>query len=277
MHFRLLFVLTLLVCASTAIARQPQIALIIDDMGNSVHDRRAFKLPTHVAFAILPHTSLSTTFSQQARGQQREVILHMPMEALGHNRLGPGALTAELYPSDIEARLSAALATVPDAIGVNNHMGSKLTQLTLPMRTTMQYLREQQLFFVDSRTTRYSKAESIAHQFGLDYTKRNVFLDHSLAHKDIAAQFRRLIRISQRYGSAVGIAHPHTETLDYLLNTLPRLEVQGIELVPLSTVLQTQQLARRENDDTSMPGRNGDDSAGRYSKSSADAQAGLFE
>jgi hypothetical protein len=75
--------------------------------------------------------------------------------------------------------LKIALSTVPDAVGVNNHMGSRLTQLSLPMSITMEFLNKQGLFFVDSRTTRYIKAEDIAKQNGVLSTKRNVFIDHT--------------------------------------------------------------------------------------------------
>ena len=224
-----------------------EIALIIDDMGNTKRDAVAFELPTEVAFSILPHTHLSSTFSNRAAAQQREVMLHIPMEALAGNRLGPGALLANMHPNMIQKTLYDALQTVPHAVGVNNHMGSKLTQLTLPMTATMDFLSQNQLFFVDSRTTRFSKADRIARQKGVLSGKRNVFLDHFAETKHIDSQFRRLVRIAKKYDQAIGIAHPYPQSMEYLKQALPKLAEQGIRLVPPSEILQIRHLARLQN------------------------------
>lgn len=220
------------------------IALIIDDMGNRQRDAHAFALPVEIAFSILPHKPLSTPYSLRAAEQKREVMLHIPMESLAGRKLGPGSITADMHPSTIHQVLKNALSTVPHAVGVNNHMGSKLTQLTLPMTSTMDFLQQNNLFFVDSRTTRFSKARYIARQKGVLSTKRNVFLDHNTQMSQIDAQFNRLVRLARKYGFAVGIAHPYPQTVDYLQRHLPNLDSKGIRLVPLSDVLQLEELAR---------------------------------
>lgn len=219
-------------------AQAADIALIIDDIGNKPEDIDAFTLPSEITFAILPHTPYSTSFSQLAEQQQREVMLHIPMESLSGKALGPGALTAAMLPNDIKAHLEAAHKSVPNAIAINNHMGSKLTQLTLPMKATMEYLHDKGLYFVDSRTTRYSRAEQIATQLGVPNLHRHVFLDHLPEPRHIAVQFKRLRGIANKYGQAVGIAHPYPQTLRYLKANLPQLTKQGIRLVTLSEVMQ---------------------------------------
>lgn len=238
---RLLFLsLLLLVCSSSFSA---QVSLIIDDMGNKRLDEEAFLLPTQVTFAILPNKYLSKVFSKRAAEQDREVILHMPMESLARVNQEAGVLLSSMQPNEIIQTLKTALASVPHAVGVNNHMGSRLTQLSLPMSVTMQYLSKRGLFFVDSRTTRYSKAEQIAKKSGVLNTKRNVFLDHDLQQSKIDEQFQRLISLARKHGHAVGIAHPHSETLNYLKRRLNNLEGQGVSLVKLSDVLfQTPQI-----------------------------------
>lgn len=214
-----------------------QIALIIDDMGNNKQDEVAFALPAKVTFAILPNKRLSKSFSSRAAAQQREVMLHMPMESLSGTNQERNVLHSSMPPQQIIQTLKTALSTVPDAIGVNNHMGSRLTQLTLPMSITMEFLSEQGLFFVDSRTTKFSKAEYIAKKNGVLSTKRNVFLDHTPSVEQIDKQFHRLLRLAKKYGYAVGIAHPYPQTLTYLKTHLDSLEQHGITLVKLSEVL----------------------------------------
>lgn len=243
--YRYFCLFTLSLLPSCALAAD--IALIIDDVGNTPRDADVFTLPTEVAVSILPMTHFASEYSQQAAGQQREVMLHMPMESLNGRRLGPGALTSDMAVDAIRVTLIQALESVPNAIGLNNHMGSKLTQLTRPMQATMDFLTEHQLFFVDSRTTRYSKAAAIAQRVGVPVTKRNVFLDHVATHEQIDVQFQRLIRIAKKYDHAVGIAHPYPETLNYLKQALPQLSKQGVQLVTVSELLQLQALARQQN------------------------------
>jgi polysaccharide deacetylase 2 family uncharacterized protein YibQ len=226
-------------------AQAANIALIIDDIGNKRQDAQAFELPSEVTFSILPHKPLSQVYSLRAEQQQREVMLHIPMESLHGNRLGPGGITSDMVPSLITHLLSEALLTVPNAVGVNNHMGSRLTQLTLPMSVTMEFLHERGLYFVDSRTTRFSKAENIAKQKGVLSTKRNVFLDHIADYEHIDAQFKRLIHLAKKYGQAVGIGHPYPQSMQYLKAHLPTLASQGIRLVPLSDLLNEQQRLAR--------------------------------
>lgn len=233
-----LFLISCLLCICCSVSAS-QIALIIDDMGNNQQDALAFALPANVAFAILPNKPLSTTFSKRAAAQQREVMLHMPMESLAGNNQEKNVLLASMPPHQIVHTLKVALSTVPDAVGVNNHMGSRLTQLSLPMSITMEFLSKQGLFFVDSRTTRYSKAEDIAKQNGVLSTKRNVFIDHTPNFEQIDKQFHRLLHLSKKYGYAVGIAHPYPQTLEYLKIHLSRLQQHGIELVKLSDIVSS--------------------------------------
>lgn len=230
------------------------IALIIDDIGNKPEDLKAFSLPGEITFAILPHTPYSIPFSQLAEQQQREVMLHIPMEALSGKALGPGALTSDMHPSDIKDHLAEAHKSVPNAIAINNHMGSKLTQLTLPMTATMEYLQSKGLYFVDSRTTRFSRAENIATQFGVPSLHRHVFLDHIPEPRHIATQFKRLRGIAKKYGKAVGIAHPYPQTLAYLKAHLPELQRRGFRLVTLSELMLGQhgQLAMNEYQDKTV-------------------------
>lgn len=226
-------------------ANSADIVLIIDDMGNTRRDAEAFSLPSEVTFSILPHTPLSKKFAQRALTQNRDIMLHIPMESLAGNRLGPGALTSSMHPHLLRETLEEAIDSVPNAIGVNNHMGSKLTQLTLPMRTTMDVLFERNLFFVDSKTTRYSKAINIAEQKGVLHVSRHIFLDHFAESKHIDNQFKRLVRIAKKYGTAIGIGHPYPQTVNYLKSSLPLLSDENVRLIPISKVIKIQQIALR--------------------------------
>jgi polysaccharide deacetylase 2 family uncharacterized protein YibQ len=225
------------------------VVIVIDDIGNKVEEKGVFSLPNEVTLAILPHTPFASPFAQKAQQQNREVILHVPMESLAGRRLGPGALKASMTPEEIFHTLDRAMDTVPNALGINNHMGSKLTQLTLHMSSIMDYLNDRQMYFLDSRTTRFSKGESIANQYGVPSKHRHVFLDNNVSSKSIEYQFQKLIRLAKKKGEAIGIAHPYPASIKFLQENLPRLNKQGIKLVPLSQIMPNPylQLAKKDH------------------------------
>lgn len=216
--------------------KKAQIAIIIDDIGNKRADADAFSLPKKVTFSILPHAPFSTQFSSYSYHQGREVMLHMPMESLHGDALGDGALLASMYPQEVENKLLSALKSVPHAIGVNNHMGSKLTQITLQMNAVMDVLYKHNLYFIDSRTTKFTKAHTIAQQHGVASAQRHVFLDHHANEAFLEKQFDQLIRKARRDGSVIGIAHPYKISILFLQQKLANLP-DDIELITVSEYL----------------------------------------
>lgn len=232
-----------LLFSSLLYAQPAQVALIIDDIGYRKSDIQALYLPGNISYAILPHTPYGKALALKAKAQKNDVILHIPMEAKNGKKLGPGALTSTMNESGIRKSLAHAFAEIPFALGINNHMGSKLTELYQPMAWTMQFLRERNLMFIDSVTTNASQAEQVAISFGVPSLHRHIFLDNKLDHSYIRSQFKQLIRDAKRYHSIVAIAHPHPETISSLLKLLPLLEQNGIELVPISTLLSNKAAA----------------------------------
>ena len=223
--------------AQVMAADKAQITIILDDVGAKSADKKAFSLPRNVTFSILPHTRFSTDFSFLAAQQNREVMLHMPMESLNGEALGVDPLVSSMFPQQLHNALLRALSTVPHAVGVNNHMGSKLTQMTLPMQSVMKTLSQSNMFFIDSRTTRYTKAGLIAQQNGISSATRHVFLDHQRSPQFVEQQFARLIKLARKNGKAIGIGHPYPVTLNFLHEALANLPAD-IEVVTVSQYLK---------------------------------------
>lgn len=236
---RFFILLTLLSVAPSAGAKNPQVAIIIDDIGYRQSDAAALTLPGAITFAILPHTPYGKTLALQAYNKKNDVILHIPMEAENGKKLGPGALTIQMNEQSIRHELSLAFAEIPFAIGMNNHMGSKLTKLYTPMMWTMRFLKERNLIFIDSVTTNKTKAERIALQLGVPTAHRQIFLDNELTRDYIDQQFMQLIDHAQRFKSVVAIAHPHPETIIALNRLIPLLAELDIDLVPISTLIDS--------------------------------------
>lgn len=215
------------------------ISIIIDDIGNNGKlGTRAIALPGEVTFAILPHTPFSAELAELAYSSQKEIMLHAPMSNQAHLPLGPGALTPELSKEEFVATLNSSIDAVPHLQGINNHMGSALTELELPMQWVMEVLHSRNLYFVDSRTTADSVAERVARANNIPSITRNVFLDNETTFEDIDIEFKRLIKQAEEHGSAVGIGHPYKETLEYLEQAIPALAEQNIELIFASKMIQ---------------------------------------
>ncbi|MDP4535066.1 divergent polysaccharide deacetylase family protein [Alkalimonas collagenimarina] len=232
--------LCVLICLSAALQanqQKPKIAIIIDDIGYQRTDLDMVSLPYPLTIAILPFTPYGQRSAQLAFSQRKDVMLHMPMQASNNKELGPGGLTRDMNRHDFLQELDAALSDIPYAIGVNNHMGSLLTELDQPMSWLMQHLKQRQLFFVDSLTTVQSRARYQAQQHGVTNLSRHVFLDNDVSEAALQQQFDLLIRIARRHQQAIAIAHPYPETYTFLKQRLAELPELGIELVPVSSLL----------------------------------------
>lgn len=216
----------------------------MDDMGDRLAaGLRAARLPGPVANAILPDTPYSKQLAEEAYRFGKEVILHLPMESTQGNPLGPGGITLHMTQPEFLHTIEHNLRVVPHVVGINNHMGSLLTQHPGHMQWLMEAMQSYpQLFFIDSRTTERSIAQQFAQEYQVRNSKRDVFLDDDPAPEAVLAQFERLISIAKRTGSAIGIGHPYRSTLELLEKRLPDLfDSSGVKLVPVTEIISLQQ------------------------------------
>lgn len=227
---------------------QPAISIIIDDLGNlKSRDLRAIRLPGAITYAFLPHTPYARKLAQHAHGLNKEVMLHLPMQAMRHNHLGPGGMTLDMTQEEFAQQLQSNLKSIPYAAGINNHMGSLLTQHPGHMTWLMQEInKHDELYFVDSFTTKTSVAHQVANEYWVPNARRDVFLDDERDPAHITSQFRRLLKVARENGTALAIGHPYPETLALLEAQLPLLKAKGIILLPVSELLERNaQILRR--------------------------------
>lgn len=230
---------------SAYLAAEPaKVAIIIDDMGYRYTDKDALTLPGNVTYAVLPHTTYGKKLAIEAQAQAHDVLIHVPMEANNRKRLGPGALTSSMNEKAIHQSLAESFEEIPFAIGINNHMGSYLTKLYKPMTWTMDFLKQRELFFLDSVTSPKSQAIKAARDVGVPVRARHIFLDNQLTDAYITQQFNQLIRFAQKKQTAIAIAHPHPETVKVLSKLIPTLQKHNIELVSLSSLYTEQRLVK---------------------------------
>ncbi len=221
-------------------AQKPVIAIIIDDLGMQ-YDRgmQVAGMPAGVACSILPHSPYAKDIARQAHRQGKEILLHLPMQTEQGHLLEAGALTVAMSRQEMKNVLLQDLASIPHVQGINNHMGSLLTQRPQSMDWLMYAVKQQDnLYFVDSRTTAATVALQSARAHRIPSTRRDVFLDHDPRPQAIRIQLKRLLQHARKYGSAVAIGHPHVDTLKVLTEWLPTLEAEGVQLVPVSRIIK---------------------------------------
>lgn len=103
----------------------------------------------------------------------------------------------------------------------------------------MRELKARELFFLDSRTTPKTVGYGIARELGIRTGERDVFLDNnSYDEAEIVRNISQLGEIAKKEGKAIGIGHPHPSTIKSLREMIPRLKEGGIEIVPLSDLME---------------------------------------
>lgn len=219
----------------------PRIALIIDDIGSSISRARAFMaLGLPITFSILPRLPYSEFLAEEIHGEGHEIMLHQPMEPYCHEiDPGPGAVYVAYRGPKIENIVENNLLQIPQAKGVNNHMGSRFTSSSRKVTQALRIIKQRDLFFVDSLTSVHSKAYRMAKRLHMRTAPRNVFLDDPPDPPAMRFHFRHLVHHARQYGSAIGIGHPHLTTLRALHEFRLGLaeKAPDLELVPVSHLL----------------------------------------
>lgn len=215
---------------------RPVIALVIDDAGvNPSLTRRAIELGIPLTVSFLPYATQTPELVEIAHTSGHDIFLHMPMEPYGLEDPGPGALTRHLPPAELARRVEQALAAVPGAIGLNNHMGSAFTSDARAMQAALEPLRGRDLIFLDSLTSGRSRAATIAEATGLITLRRSVFIDHEAGR--VEDMLDQLVALARRDGHAIAIGHPREDTLVALEVWLARGEYSDVRFVTISDYL----------------------------------------
>lgn len=223
---------------SASALEKPKLAIIIDDLGyNLPLGKRTAQLPGAFTLAVLPLTPYGRELANLAHRQGKEVMLHVPMSNHHQYPLGKGALVTGMKRAEFITVLRRGLADIPHVKGVNNHMGSLLTEQAEPMGWLMQELQSRQLYFVDSRTSVRTQALIEAERIQLPSRRRDVFLDDTRDKSLIEQQVLLAIRKARRQGFAIAIGHPYPETLEVLKRIRPLLKNYDVELVPVSALM----------------------------------------
>lgn len=215
-----------------------RVSIVIDDLGYSLAPAKALlALPFDVTLAVIPFTPYGEQLANLATTENKEVMLHTPMEPMNQDRWEQG-LHAGMSREETIATINAMLRNIPNALGINNHGGSKLTQDRKRMDWIMLELRRHGLYFVDSRTIASSVAIDSALEAQIEHKSRDIFLDNERDTAAIQRQFEKLRDLALEKGEALAIGHPYPETLSVLPHALFSLRRQGIEVISVSKLIE---------------------------------------
>lgn len=206
------------------------IVLVIDDFGyrNDNISDGFLNLSIPITCAIIPGHTASKKFAEKAVSYGKEVIIHMPMESENYS---PGedeyklltSMTSEL----LEYKLIQAFESLPEAIGMNNHQGSKATSDSKTMTVLASVLKDRGKYFIDSRTSSLTIGEKTMISFGVPTARRNIFLDNNNDLDKIEEQMNKLANSAKKNGVAVGLGHARKNTLSVIEKVVPDLLDKG--------------------------------------------------
>lgn len=196
---------------------QAKITIVIDDLGENVSAAQALLgLNFPVTFSIWPRSNHAQQVAQLAKAAGREVLIHQPMEATQspYVQTGPGNLNLAMSVEEVEKTLATNIQLLPQADGLNNHMGSRYTKSPKAMEQLVKILSKHGLFALDSLTHPDSVFYNTSRQQGLPAYKRAIFLDDGRpSTATVLAELNKLEKLALSQGQAIAIGHPHPETL----------------------------------------------------------------
>jgi len=208
------------------------IVIIIDDFGyrDDIVSEGFLSLDADITFAIIPGHQNSKVFAAKADQNGYEVIVHMPMESTNETRGEKEyKLTTSMTSDEIESKVEEVISEFPEAVGMNNHQGSKATSDKRIMNIVGNVLKRHGKYFIDSRTSSETVAETTMRSRGVPTIRRHVFLDNENQKNKIREQLYKLADKAELKGLAVGIGHAKTNTLKVLKQEIPRLKEHGFK------------------------------------------------
>jgi polysaccharide deacetylase 2 family uncharacterized protein YibQ len=220
-----------------------QIYLIIDDAGQKRGQIDSFlNLPAALTVAVLPGCldTRNTARKVVAHAPKKQLILHQPMQPINPAiDPGPGAIYIDTPVDEVAPILQQNIAQVPGAQGMNNHMGSLVTQNRERLEATMAFCKTNNLFFIDSFTIPTSIAGQVARECGVPTAQQNVFLDNDRSAEAITRQFKKGMRIAAERGFVVMIGHAWSPNTAKVIGEMyPQATADGYSFHIISDVFE---------------------------------------
>jgi polysaccharide deacetylase 2 family uncharacterized protein YibQ len=236
----LIFVTTPVKAEGWPVPTGPEVAFVIDDVAYDLNAMDHFAaLGVPLTFAILPRDKNTKALAEKATQLHFPVILHLPMEPLdlAHNNPGGAGLYLNMTPDQLHQQFEKDVASVPYIQGMNNHMGSAFTENADKMALVMKWVKEKNLFFLDSRTSLHSVVPKVAKQFGVPCLVNETFLDNADDATAIEHQLDIVLKLALKHKRTIAIGHYRRKHLvEALANRIPEFRARGVMLVTLPSL-----------------------------------------
>jgi polysaccharide deacetylase 2 family uncharacterized protein YibQ len=212
------------------------VAVVIDDAGNNLRELEPFlRFPGPLTIAVLPGLPNSAEAARRIRAAGKEVFLHQPMEAIGGQNPGPGAVYSGMSGPEIWQILAQNVSEIGPVAGMNNHQGSKVTMDEDAMETVLAFCSEHGIYFLDSRTIAETAAPAAAKRLGIKIGERDVFIDNIQEKASMIRFIQDGLRKAEQKGAAVMIGHTWSSELAATLEELyPEMVEEGYSLATIS-------------------------------------------
>ncbi len=206
----------------------PKLAIIFDDVSFGYQVKEIKALGLKVTMSFFPPTAIHPNTPALA-AKEPFYMVHLPMEAMHFNKEETFTLHVKDSRKKIENRIRKIKELFPRAEYINNHTGSRFTANKQAVERLISVLDENGIHFIDSRTTSKTKVKEIMKKHHHKYIARDVFLDNNGDIASIKKQIVQAVRIAKKYGAAIAIGHPHSNTIKALQES--KNLFKGVELV----------------------------------------------
>ncbi|WP_096028962.1 divergent polysaccharide deacetylase family protein [Campylobacter lanienae] len=207
------------------IVDRPKLAIIIDDISTFHQAKKIKSLNLNITPSIFPPSANYPNSARVAR-EFEFYMIHLPLEAMNYQAQEKNTLKVGDSSAKIESEISKIRSNFPKAIYINNHTGSKFTSDYDSLKKLFIAFKKHNMIFIDSYTTKDSKAKILSSEFGNKYLKRDVFIDNTKDEKAIINKLKEAIKIAQKSGFAIAIGHPYEQTFKALKSFKSELESQ---------------------------------------------------
>lgn len=214
-----------------------RLAIVIDDAGRDLDSQHIYEqMGIPLTLAVMPDQIHTRDAALSWRAHGLPVILHQPMESVSGIGMEPKVILTSMSDAAIRQMLRDSLSQLPEAIGINNHQGSKATIDARTMDIVMNELHHRGLFFFDSHTNSTTAADKAAKTYGVPYVRNDLFVDNSASVSDICAMIQEGADRAKKKGAYIIIGHCRPHTAEAFRQMVPKLKAQGIEFVYLSSL-----------------------------------------
>jgi hypothetical protein len=219
---------TVVYTLSLKFSNKAYLGIVIDDWGyspNVIPFLQEIRIPLNIA--ILPELDYSRTINIVALNAGHEILLHLPLQPLpGENmetRLEKLTIREDMSPQQVGDILNRFLDELQGVKGVNNHMGSLISQDEEKLSQIFKVLKARGLYYLDSRVIPESIAPSIAERVGIKCLQRDVFIDNKEDKDYVKSQVRKGIKIARKRGYSIIIGHARPLTLKVIKEMVPEI------------------------------------------------------